>query len=111
MDVDGMSISRRQFILGGSSLTLIGHPIFNARAAAQKKKNLIVIMLRGGMDGLTAVPSADDELKVLRPNILVNKTIKLNEEFSLHPKLKNFASLFRENKAAVVHSTNIPYSK
>ena len=106
-----MSISRRQFILGGSSLTLIGHPIFNVRAANQRKKNLIVIMLRGGMDGLTAVPSADDQLKVLRPNILVNETVKLEEGFSLHPKLKTFASLFGKNQAAVVHSTNIPYTK
>ena len=96
-----MSVSRRQFILAGSSLTLIGHPIFNVRAANQKKKNLIVIMLRGGMDGLTAVPPSDSQLKVLRPNILVNKTVKLEGGFSLHPRLKTFASLFQEGQAAV----------
>ena len=106
-----MNFSRRHFILGGTSLTLIGHPVFNARAAAQKKKNLVVIMLRGGMDGLTAVPSSDLALKALRPNILVNKTMKLDGEFTLHPKLETFASLYNDDKAAVVHSTNIPYTK
>ena len=90
-----MILSRRFFILGGTSLSLLGHPIWNARAATQKKKNLVIIMLRGGMDGLTAVPVKDRLLNSLRPNILVNKTIDLDGNFSLHPRLKTFASLWK----------------
>ncbi len=76
-----MILTRRFFILGGTSLSLLGHPIWNARAATQKKKNLVIIMLRGGMDGLTAVPVKDRLLNSLRPNILVNKTIDLDGNF------------------------------
>jgi len=106
-----MILSRRFFILGGTSLSLLGHPIWNARAATQKKKNLVIIMLRGGMDGLTAVPVKDKLLNSLRPNILVNKTIDLDGNFSLHPRLKTFASLWKTGQATVVHGSNIPYTK
>ena len=106
-----MILSRRFFILGGTSLSLLGHPIWNARAATQKKKNLVIIMLRGGMDGLTAVPVKDRLLNSLIPNILVNKTIDLDGNFSLHPRLKTFASLWKTGQATVVHGSNIPYTK
>jgi uncharacterized protein (DUF1501 family) len=106
-----MIFPRRFFILGGASLSLIGHPLFNARAADKQKKNLVIIMLRGGMDGLTAVPAKDKRLNSLRPNILVDKAMELNADFYLHPRLQTFASLWKSGQATVVHSTNIPYTK
>jgi uncharacterized protein (DUF1501 family) len=110
MDVVSMIFSRRFFVLGGASLSLLGHPVWNARAATQKK-NLVIIMLRGGMDGLTAVPVNDRLLNSLRPNILVKNTMKLDGHFSLHPRLETFASLWKAGQATVVHGTNIPYTK
>lgn len=104
-----MTITRRQFIAGTSSLTLLGSPLFNARAAKLEKRNLVIIMLRGGMDGLTAVPVLDPLLDKARPDIQVEGLLKLSSDFSLHPKLQHFHKLWRENKASVVHATNIPY--
>ena len=104
-----MTITRRQFIAGTSSLTLLGSPLFNARAAKLEKRNLVIIMLRGGMDGLTAVPVIDPLLDKARPDIQVEGLLKLSSDFSLHPKLTHFHKLWRDNKAAVVHATNIPY--
>ena len=104
-----MTITRRQFIAGTSSLTLLGSPLFNARAAKLEKRNLVIIMLRGGMDGLTAVPVIDPLLDKARPDIQVEGLLKLTSDFSLHPKLTHFHKLWRDNKAAVVHATNIPY--
>ena len=44
-------MSRRFFLGAGASLALLGSPLFSTPAAAKApKRNLVVIMLRGGMD-------------------------------------------------------------
>ena len=102
-------ITRRQFLAGSMTVTLLGSPLFSAIAEQKKKRNLIIISLRGGMDGLSAVPPIDPALEKHRPDIMVRKTLPLTSDFTLHPSLKNFHVAWKENKAAVVHSTNIPY--
>ena len=105
-----MKISRRNFLKGtATSLFLAGFnlPVF----ASPKKKNLIVIMLRGGMDGLCAVPIIGDKnFEKRRKNILIENTIKLNSDFALHPKLNGFKECWNENTGAIVHATSIPYT-
>ena len=105
-----MMIKRRQFITGLSSLSLLGSPLFNARAEGLAKRNLVVIMLRGGMDGLTAVPVKDSRLSNARPDISVDETLPLTSDFQLHPRLRHFHELWQKGQAAVVHATNIPYT-
>jgi len=90
------------FLLGNSNFSL---------ADNKRKKNLVIIMLRGGMDGLTAVPIKDDKyFQNSRPDIMVNNLKSISSEFNLHPKLKSFYKLWKNNQAAVVHATNIPYT-
>ena len=105
-----MKISRRNFLKGtATSLFLAGFnlPVF----ASPKKKNLIVIMLRGGMDGLCAAPIIGDKnFEKRRKNILIENTIKLNSDFALHPKLNGFKECWNENTGAIVHATSIPYT-
>ena len=107
-----MKISRRDFLKGtATSLFLAG---FNlpALAASSKKKNLVVIMLRGGMDGLCAVPVIGDKnFEKRRKNILIENTIKLNSDFALHPKLIGFNKCWNENTGSIVHATSIPYKQ
>ena len=105
-----MSFSRRTFVKGLTSLTLLGSPFASLRAAQLKKRNLVVIMLRGGLDGLDAVPAIDPLLSAARPDISLSESKKITSDFLLHPSLKTFHELWNENKAAVVHSTNIPYT-
>ena len=65
MGLSRMTLTRRQFVAGTSSLTLLGSPIFSSRADQLKKKNLVIVILRGGLDGLGAVsPIADYQLLV-----------------------------------------------
>ena len=104
-----MRLNRREMLLGTATLTLLNSPFFSARGNTLPKRNLIVIMLRGGMDGLTAVPSNDPTLNHLRPDIAVRGVNKISSDFSLHPSLKAFADLWHKEQAAIVHSTNIPY--
>jgi uncharacterized protein (DUF1501 family) len=117
VDAKGMTISRRLFlrntrntIAGVGSLLLTATPTLLAKTQ-QNQKNLIIIIARGGMDGLAAVPPRNNlELEGCRPNIFVKNPINLTSDFNLHPSLKTFETLWHNNKAAVVHATNIPYT-
>ena len=107
-----MKISRRDFLKGtATSLFLAG---FNlpALATSSRKKNLVVIMLRGGMDGLCAVPVIGDKnFEKRRKSILIEDTIKLNSDFALHPRLIGFNKCWNENTGTIVHATSIPYKQ
>ena len=107
-----MKINRRDFLKTTAMTSLyfagFGLPSF----ASQNKKNLVIIMLQGGMDGLCAVPVKDDKnFQKLRSKINLDKTLKLTSDFDLHPALENFKSLWDQNKASVFHATSIPYQE
>ena len=107
-----MKMNRRQFTLGTTSLLLSGLVPMKAKSSIyDNKKNLVVIMLRGAMDGLTSVPYIhDNTLEKVRPDIFVKKLLNLNSDFSLHPKLSSYHKLWNNNEATIVHATNIPYT-
>ena len=75
-----MKMNRRQFTLGTTSLLLSGLVPMKAKSSIyDNKKNLVVIMLRGAMDGLTSVPYIHDNiLEKVRPDIFVKKLLNLN---------------------------------
>ena len=107
-----MKINRRDFLKTTAMTSLyfagFGLPTF----ASQNKKNLVVIMLEGGMDGLCAVPVKDDKnFQKLRSKINLDKTLALTSDFDLHPALENFKSLWDQNNASVFHATSIPYKE
>ena len=107
-----MRISRRGFLKGSLATLFLagtGLPVYSSTKA---KKNLVVIMLRGGMDALCAVPVVGDKnFEKRRKQLILDDTIKLNSDFSLHPVLDNFHDLWKESKGAIVHATNIPYTE
>ena len=107
-----MKLNRRQFTLGSTSLLLSGLlPLKVKSSTIDNKKNLVVIMLRGAMDGLTAVPYIhDNTLEKVRPDIFVKTLFKLNSDFCLHPKLSGFHNLWKKDQATIIHATNIPYT-
>ncbi len=107
-----MKINRRDFLKTTALTSLyfagFGSPTF---ATDGPKKNLVVIMLRGGMDGLCAIPvKGDKNFEKLRSKINLDKTLKLTSDFDLHPALKTFKRLWDQNLGAAVHATNIPYT-
>ncbi len=107
-----MKISRRDF-LKTTALTSLYFAGFGgiSNANAGTKKNLVIIMLRGGMDGLCAVPiRGDKNFEKLRSKINLDRTLKLTADFDLHPALKTFKRLWDEDNGAIVHATNIPYT-
>jgi len=76
---------------------------------------LVVIFLRGAMDGLnTVVPYRDDDYRRLRPVLALpapdgkapasRSVLDLDGTFGLHPALEPLLPLWREGRMAVVHA-------
>ena len=107
-----MKITRRDF-LKTTALTSLYFAGFAGQSYANsgRKKNLVIIMLRGGMDGLCAIPiKGDKNFEKLRSKINLDRTLQLTSDFDLHPALKTFKNLWDQNQSAAVHATNIPYT-
>jgi uncharacterized protein (DUF1501 family) len=107
-----MKISRRDFLKGSATTLFLAGFNLPALASSSRKKNLVVIMLRGGMDGLCAVPVIGDKnFEKRRKSILIENAIKLNSDFALHPRLIGFNKCWNDNTGSIVHATSIPYTQ
>jgi uncharacterized protein (DUF1501 family) len=104
-------LTRRNFIVGGGGgtfLALSGLPSVTWAASAGTNERLLVVLLRGGMDGLAAVPMlADPTLSKIRPSLNIRSALPLDGQFGLHPALKTLHALWSAQQLAVVHSTGI----
>jgi len=107
-----MKITRRDFLKGTATTLFLAGFNLPALASSSRKKNLVVIMLRGGMDGLCAVPVIGDKnFEKRRKSILIEDTIKLNSDFALHPRLIGFNKCWNDNTGSIVHAASIPYTQ
>ena len=106
-------MKRRVFLQRSAALTSLS---FAGFASAQDqghsdKPRLLVVLLRGGMDGLTAVPPVGDSLyNSIRPQIAIQKSLRLNADFGLHPQLEGMHTMWQAGQLAVVHSTGFQYT-
>lgn len=86
-----------------------------AHAAAGRDPRFVTIILRGALDGLTAVPPiGDPDYEALRQQSAMridgdNPALPLDSFFALHPSMRNFQRLFRAGQAAVVHASGTAY--
>ncbi len=103
-------MQRRQFLgLGAATAALAGIPIHGYTRDLPAGK-VVLIILEGGMDGLTAVPPVGDpSLLQQRRSLVATNPLKLNPFFGLHPRLSEFAGMLALGEAAIVHATSIPY--
>ncbi len=106
-----INCTRRNFLIGSLSSVFFSGMSFPLASNYKKKKNLIIINLRGGMDGLSAVPVIGDKnLIKQRKELILDETLRLNTDFALHPKLEFFHELWKNNQASVIHASSIPYT-
>lgn len=108
-------MDRRQFIRN----TLIGcsaaaSPLVTpvTLASAPWNGRLVVIILRGAMDGLDALrPLGDLNYRALRPTLVQEGAgdYDLDGFFALHPALSSLAPLWRAGELAVAPATSTPY--
>ena len=109
------SFSRRKLLgLSGSLVASAFIPRF-ARAADGRDPRFITIILRGAMDGLSAVASVGDpDYASLHGDLALakmgdNSGIALDNFFSLNPAMTNFARLYQKGQAGIIHATATAY--
>ena len=114
-------MKRRDFMrlaaASGAILLPIGRHALAASVpdAGATQKKLIVIMLRGAVDGLSVVaPYGDAEYYRVRPDIAVpkpgqeNGALDLDGYFGLNPSLSTLQPLWQQGKLAFVHASGSP---
>jgi len=109
------AVSRRALLLGGASFAAWAYLPKFARAADGHDPRLVVIILRGALDGLaTVAPTGDPDYAGLHGAIALttggaNAALPLDSIFSLHPAMPEFSRMYRDKKAAVIHAVATPY--
>lgn len=119
-------MQRRDFLnalaLGAGVMLPLGPHAWAATASAAAaakgeatRKKLVVVMLRGAVDGLNVVaPVGDDNYLRLRPTIglaapgMDGGALDLDGYFGLHPALASLQPLWQQQKLAFVHASGSP---
>lgn len=107
--------SRRALLLGGAAFAAWAYLPKIASAAAARDPRLIVVILRGALDGLaTVAPLGDPDYAGLHGSLALTAdgpraAPMLDPFFAMHPSMPEFARMYRENRAAVVHAVATSY--
>lgn len=108
-------LSRRQLLTraGVIGCSLAASPLLTpvTLASAPWDRRLVVIILRGGMDGLDVVrPVGDPAYAALRPSLAAGDAgLDLDGYFTLHPALAPLMPLWRAEELGFFHSVSTPY--
>ena len=97
--------------LMGCSVVSIGPS--SARASSSAKR-LILIVLRGGMDGLAAVaPIGDPAYVSARQGMALDpsRLLSLSGPFALHPAFQSIHSWYKDGDLSFVHAAGLAYQK
>jgi uncharacterized protein (DUF1501 family) len=113
--LSGPRLSRRAALLGLTSAVSLGRASL-ALADAPTEQRFVVVILRGALDGLSAVvPYGDPDLMALRPGLVPprpgepNGLLDLGGTFGLHPAMAASHTLFQAHQFLVVHAVAGPY--
>lgn len=108
-------MNRRRFLALAAACASVAAPSVRA-AAPTAPKRLVVVMLRGAVDGLSVVvPYGEDAYYEARPSIAIAKPdapdgagLALDGHFALHPALAGLMPLWRDKQLAFVHAAGSP---
>jgi uncharacterized protein (DUF1501 family) len=112
-------MKRRDFIqsmaLGASLVLPVSRSAWAATGDTPTRQKLVVVMLRGAVDGLNVVaPYGDANYLRLRPTIGLQApgsaggALDLDGYFGLHPALAMLQPLWQQKKLAFVHASGSP---
>jgi uncharacterized protein (DUF1501 family) len=109
-------MERRLFLkaLGGLGCTAAAHPLMTTLTFAEGtpalgENRLVVIILRGAMDGIDVLqPLGDPGFALMRPS-LVSPATDLNGFFALNENLSGLLPLWAAGELAFAHATSTPY--
>jgi uncharacterized protein (DUF1501 family) len=109
------SLLRRAFgATSGAFFAWANIPKF-ARANDRRDPRLVVLILRGGLDGLYAIgPIGDPDYQNMHGDLALaldgpTPALPLDSFFAVHPSMPNFARLYGKNQALAVHAVATNY--
>ncbi|MGR3636121.1 MAG: DUF1501 domain-containing protein [Shimia sp.] len=109
-------LTRRNFLTHGAAIgcSVAASPLLTpvSFAAAPTDNRLVVIVLRGGLDGLDLLrPRQEALLPVLRPTLSASNKgeIPLEGGFGLHPECAPLYPLWQAGQLAFVNAVSTPY--
>ena len=106
--------SRRELLLASGVLFAWAH-LPKVAMAEGRDPRLLVIVLRGALDGLAAVaPVGDPDYQALRGDKILrldgpSPALRLDRFFALNPAMPNLHRLFTAGQASIVHAVATPY--
>jgi uncharacterized protein (DUF1501 family) len=111
-----VSLSRRSAIAWGALAALSGTRAFAQAPTAAQNSRLVVVFLRGAVDGLSLfVPYGDSDYYSIRPNIAIPRpdgtaktAIALDQHWGLHPSLAPLLPEWQRGSLAVVPAAGLP---
>ena len=110
-----LTVTRRAALLGLTAAVTLGRTSL-AVAAAATEQRFVVVLLRGALDGMSAVvPYGDKALTELRGELLppgpgtMNGMLDLGGFYGLHPSLAGLHAMYRANELLPVHAVAGPY--
>lgn len=109
------AMNRRSLLGLGASLgftvNLFGTQAFAASEGDLARKKLVVVICRGGMDGLSVSPPVGDQnYAALRGSIAMRRdqVLMLDDTFGLHPELKSVFALTEKGQARIAPAIASP---
>ena len=110
------SLDRRTFLRATAQLTLLAPFAQIVHAATKPDARFVLVILRGALDGLAAVPAyGDPDYRSLRGSLALDTpgqtggALKLDGMFGLHPSLTNLHAMYGAGELAVLHAAATPY--
>ena len=111
-----LDLTRRQWLGAAAAAGVAPRAFAQAVPAARGDGRLVVVFLRGALDGLSAfVPYADADYARARPSIALpapdgsdQTALKLDGRFALHPALSPLLPLWQQGLLAVVPAAGSP---
>jgi uncharacterized protein (DUF1501 family) len=111
-----MTTRREALQLLGALSALAAMPRLALAASSDAERRLVFVFLRGGMDGLSAVPAYGDPQFATRRGALAlgapgtpGGALDLDGSFGLNPLLAEMHKLYAARELAVLHAVATPY--
>ena len=107
-------LSRRRLLISAVAAPLVAGlaQLSVAATASGDGARFVFVVLRGGMDGLGAVPAVGDPAFAAARGPLAQfgtPALALDGTFALHPNLSQLHAMFERGDAAVIHAVGLPY--
>ena len=104
-----MATRREALQLFGALAASAGLPRLALGAPSSSERRLVFVFLRGGMDGLSAVPAYGDPQFSARRGDLAVESLRLDGTFGLSAQLGEMHKLYGAGELAVLHAVATPY--